>query len=198
MTRISQLKRASSFSFALALVGFCVVSLSLSIWLTKDTSWVQWHLSRLGEGPELSAAVFNMSLMIAALILAMFGIRVTDEIRQRYPNESIVISKMLFIGIAIAWAGVGGFPFDRFPLTHNFFGYLQTLLVSIIMLRLKHLHKGFSQRTHAIGLMAVILTIGLLILHHLVHTPTLVVVELTGQIFIFVWLISMTFDLRSR
>lgn len=198
MARISRLKQASSFSFALALVGFCVVGLSLSMWLTKDTSWVQFHLSRLGEGHELSAAIFNTSLMIAALILAMFGVRVTDEIRQRYPQESIMVSRALFIGAAVAWAGVGGFPFDQFPLTHNFFGYLQTLLMSIIMLRLKHLHKGFSQRTHAIGLMAVIMTIGLLILFHLIHMPSLVVVELTGQIFLFIWLLSMTTDLRSR
>ncbi len=194
---IASVKKASSFSLTLALIGIGVVGLSLSMWLTKDTRWMQWHLSRLGEGNEFSSAIFNYSLILAAMVLAALAIRLTDEIRTRDPRRSVTFLRNMMLGAAAAWVGVAIFPFDRFPLIHNIFGYSQMLIICILMLTLKRLTTSFSARTHTIGLIAVLVSGALMTLHHLVHVPSLLLVELVGQVALFAWLISMTTDQRQ-
>lgn len=181
-----------------ALIGIAVTGLALSMVLTKDTHWVQWHLSRLGEGQQLAAAVFNFSLVAAAMILVLITMRITDEIHQCYPQQSIFILRAAFLLVAAGWIGVAAFPFDRFPTIHNVFGYGQMAVVCFLMLRLKHLSQGFSERTHAIGLAGVIVGCSLMAAYHLVHTPSLLIVELCGQIVFFAWLLSMTNDQRRQ
>lgn len=191
-------RRPSSFSLASTLVGVGVLGLALSITLTKDSRWVQWHLSRLGEGQELSAAVFNYTLMLAALILVLVAVRLSDEITQRDKNERVIYVRSMLLATAACWVGIGAFPYDRFPMLHNSFGYGQMALISVLMLTLKYTHKHFSERTHAIGLFGVIISGGLMACYHLVGVPGLVVVELCGQIILFLWLLSMTADLRTN
>lgn len=180
------------------LIGIAVTGLALSMALTKDTHWTQWHLSRLGEGQQFAAAIFNYSLIAAAMILVLITVRITDEIHQRHPKQSIFVLRTAFLLVAAGWVGVATFPFDRFPTIHNIFGYGQMAIVCFLMLRLKHLSRGFSDRTHAIGLAGAIAGGSLMAMFHLVHTPSLLVVELCGQIILFAWLLSMTRDQRLQ
>lgn len=190
-------RRPSSFSLAMTLVGVGVVGLALSMVLTSDTRWMQWHLSRLGEGNQLSAAIFNYTLMLAALILVLLATRLATEIQQRDPQEKARYVKNMLLATAVGWVGLGVFPFDRFQTIHHIFGYGQMLLICILMLTLKYTNRHFSQRTHGAGLFGVLIAGTLMACYHLLGVPTLLVVELCGQIVLFLWLLSMTADLRE-
>lgn len=50
----------SSFHMALLLVGIAVVGIGTSMLLTDDPRWLQWHLSRLGEGGHISSRGFSI------------------------------------------------------------------------------------------------------------------------------------------
>jgi hypothetical membrane protein len=191
MTRSTSL---SSFNLAWIFTGVTLTGLAISIALTTDPRWSHWHLSRLGEGGSLSASIFNFSLIIAAMILSWLGIKVANEIRDDRPHPGIFILRSLLLFIAFCWVGVASFPFDKAPIIHNIFGYAQFFAVGFVMLRLKWLCPRFSDRTYYIGYGAAMMTGLLMGLFHMTHFTTLLVVELIGQLFIYVWVLSMTAD----
>ena len=187
------MKKRTTTSYALSwtLIGVATLGIALSIQLTADTSWMTWHLSRLGEGRSLSASVFNFTFIFAALILAKLASRIMLETSA----EGAHTLRTLLFSVAVCWIGVGSFPFDQFPIIHNLFGYSQFLIMGFLMLRLRHICPGFSERTYTIGLGAAIMTGLLLALFHLTHFTTLLVVEIIGQIGIYAWLLSIAHDL---
>ena len=189
-----QNRSISSFNLAWLFTGITLTGLALSIALTTDSRWSHWHLSRLGEGNSLSASIFNFSLIIAAMILSWLGIKVANEVRGDRPHAGVFILRSLLLFIALCWVGVATFPFDRFPIIHNLFGYGQFLTVGYAMLGLKHLCPRFSDRTYFIGYGAALITGLLMAIFHLTHFTSLLVVELIGQLFIYIWVLSMTAD----
>ena len=175
-----------------------MTGLALSIRLTTDSRWVQWHLSRLGEGAGVAPHIFNFSLILAGIIVAWLGTRITDEVEDYRPHPGVVALRSLLLFVAICWAGVASFPFDTFPIVHNIFGYAQFFTIGFMMLWLKWLCPRFSDRTYYIGYGAAITTGLLMGLFHLTHFTTLLIVELIGQLFIYIWILSMTYDQRRN
>ena len=185
-------RTTSSYALTWTLIGVATLGIALSIQLTPDSSWMTWHLSRLGEGHSLAAAVFNFTFIFAALILAKLAARIMSETSAKGTNTL----RTLLFSVAICWIGVGTFPFDQFPVIHNLFGYSQFLIMGYLMLRLRHICPSFSERTYTIGLGVAITTGLLLALFHLTQFTTLLVVEIIGQLGIYAWLLSMANDLR--
>lgn len=189
-------RHLTSFTIVWILIGVTLTGLALSIHLTTDSRWVEWHLSRLGEGSSTAAAIFNFSLVLAAFIIAWLAGRITDEVDEHRPHPGVIKLRMLLLFTAFCWIGVASFPFDKFHLVHNIFGYAQFVAIGTMMLGLKRLCPRFSDRTYSIGYLAAITTGLLVALFHLTHFTTLLAVELLGQCFIYFWLLSMTYDQR--
>lgn len=188
----------SSLSLVWALIGIFVSGVALSMALTSDSRWMQWHLSRLGEGTGLPAAMFNFVLSVGAFMLVLVAIRMTDEIQYRRPQERVVTLRNVLILAAVCGLGLASFPFDRSHLIHWFFGYGQFFLLGYLMLRLKYISGAFSDRTHTLGLAGVVIVSLLMGLHHTIHVPSLLIVELVGQFVVFVWLLSMAEDQQQK
>lgn len=184
--------RVSSYVLTWGLIGVVTLGIALSIALTPDTRWMAWHLSRLGEGGSLAAAIFNFTFVFAALILVKLASRIMSEVSTPGAHRL----RTLFFCVAVCWLGVGSFPFDQFPIIHNIFGYGQFLLIGYMMLRLKRICHCFSDRTYTIGVGVAILSALLLALFHITHFTTLLVVEIIGQLGVYGWLLSMAGDLR--
>jgi len=185
--------RPSSYMLTWTLIGVVTLGISLSIALTHDTRWMEWHLSRLGEGESLAAAIFNFTFVMAAVILAALAARIMSEVS----TPGVHTLRSLLFGVAICWIGIGCFPFDHFPIIHNIFGYSQFLLMGYLLLRLRTICPCFSEHTYTIGFGVVIITSILLALFHLTHFTTLLIVEIIGQLGIYMWLLSMAADLRK-
>lgn len=164
------------------------------MFLTHDSRWTHWHLSRLGEGGSLSAAIFNFSLTMAGLLVALLGYKMAEEIRFFQPHRGAAHLQAIFVFVGVCWLGVASFPFDKFQLIHHIFGYAQFAAIGYAMLRLQHLCPRFSARTYGIGYLAALTTGILMALFHLTHFTTLLIVELTGQFFIYIWILSMASD----
>ena len=73
----------SSFQMTLLLVGIAVVGIGTSMLLTDDPRWLQWHLSRLGEGGHISSGIFNLTLCLVALLFVVIGERLYAKIGAR-------------------------------------------------------------------------------------------------------------------
>lgn len=191
---MSSKAKISSYNLAWIFIGVTLTGLALSIALTNDNSWQQWHLSRLGEGRSLSSSIFNFSLIIAAMILSWLGIKVANEIQLQRPHTGAYTLRSLLLFAAFCWVGVALFPFDRFPIIHNIFGYTQFFAIGYAMLALKKFCPRFSNRTYNVGYGAALVTGLLMGMFLMTGFATLLIVELIGQIFIYIWIISMTAD----
>ncbi|MDR0397932.1 MAG: hypothetical protein LBH36_01995 [Candidatus Nomurabacteria bacterium] len=194
--------RLSSYKLTYVLIAVMACGLVLSMFLTEDPRWMEWHLSRLGEGMALSSAIFNFSITIGALLLAIIAMLIADDIcaasKTKQAERGARILRDILLIVAVCWLGVGCFPFDRFPIIHNCFGYGEFFLLGGAMLALHSLYSGFSKRTYSLGIAAVLVTGVLMILFHLVQFTTLLAVELIGQLFTSAWLLLVTYDTSKR
>lgn len=132
--------------------------IGLSIVFTTDQRWLDWHLSKLGEGGQLAAIVFNTGAVLSGLVMAAFAHKLVGDIRalkvaKPIKNRAEVLLQTGFRVIAVCMMGIGLFPFDRFPVIHNFFGYGTTLmfasLVILVPLVLPVVTLRFQQVTYA-------------------------------------------------
>ena len=143
-----------SFRYAVALVGVAISGLALSIYLTTDSRWMQSHLSRLGEGGHLSSAIFNFTMGLVAVLLAVTATRLTDELERshRHPRQRYI--HVLFLVAAVMCTGVACFPFDTYPSIHNVFGHLSALALVLCMIGLSWLYPYFPRRVYYLGVLS--------------------------------------------
>lgn len=189
----------TSHGLTWALIGVCMSGISLSMVLTSDPRWINWHLSRLGEGGHVSSAIFNCTLIVGAVVFVLLARKIAQEVEDRWNDERAARLLRIFFTIsAISWIGVASFPFDRFPVVHNIFGYSQFFAACIIMVLLKQICPTFSRRTIQFGYTAFALTFVLMMVFHVTHAVSLLLVEIVGEFAMFGWLLSMTTDLNAR
>ena len=184
----------SSFLCSLLLMIVGMSGTGVSMLLTADRRWMEWHLSRLGEGGHVSSLIFNLTVILCAVCLTAIGSQLHAEFRQVKEKRAANVLRAVMYLTAFCWIGVALFPFDRFPVTHNIFGYSVFFLLGGLILALPLLTKRISRRTHAIGLDGVVIGNTMMILFHLTHFTTLLVVELVGQVFFLAWLLSLTHE----
>lgn len=176
------------------LVFIAIVGMGASIALTTDPYWVNWHMSRLGEGRSFASVIFNSSLILGAIVLVLLSDKIRHEHRLAGEMRGMDKFSALIVCVAVGWIGVALFPFDQYPVVHNVFGYGMFTAACILMLGLVKISPHFSRRTYAIGTAAVLVTSILMALHHLVGLTSLLVVEFIGEAMLFAWLFSVAAD----
>jgi len=176
------------------LVFIAIAGMGTSIALTTDSYWVNWHMSRLGEGHTTASMIFNFSLILGATILLMLAEKIRHEHWLAGKTTGMRQFSALIICVAVGWIGVALFPFDDHPVVHNVFGYGMFVAACILMLGLVKISPHFSRRTYAIGAAAVLVTGIMMALHHLIGLTSLLVVELVGEAMLFTWLFSVAVD----
>lgn len=176
------------------LVFIAIAGMGASIALTTDSYWVNWHMSRLGEGHSTASMIFNASLIAGAILLLLVSEKIRHEHWLAGKTTGMGTFSALVSCVAMGWVGVALFPFDDFPVIHNIFGYGMFVSACILMLGLTKISPHFSRRTYAIGTAAVLVTGIMMALHHLVGLTSLLVVELIGEAMLFAWLFSVASD----
>jgi len=132
---------------SMLLVLFISITVLTSMATASDPLWWEYHFSLLGTLGDKSASLFNISLIIAGLLVTTFSLYLQRDIRAlfdagvlRYRWSARTIST-LFIVMGLMLAGVGAFPLNVNATMHNIcaagmsvaFGLL--LLASPLVLR---------------------------------------------------------------
>ena len=182
--------RQSPVFYAVIVACLAFAGMSLSIAFTTDARWIEWHMSRLGEGRHLSSVIFNVSMILVAGTLVTYSWAMTRTLDK---SKARTFRGMIWV-MALALVGVALFPFDEYPVAHNMFGYCFFFATGILMLWSVAHVKQFSRRSARIALTAAIVTFALMALHHLYSFTTLLTVELIGELLLFAWLMSIALD----
>lgn len=183
-----------AMSLLLTLIGVAYSGMITSMLMTSDPRWMEWHLSRLGEGGHLSSYVFNIALLIVGALLMLFGKSLAQGFARQYPESKYRLLEFTTGWMGLCLIGVAVFPFDQFHVVHNLFGYGFFFGAGALMFGLHIWIPQVSKRTYQLGLVAAVLTTTLMVLHHLIRLTPLLTVELLGELFLFAWLMSVAIE----
>ena len=187
--------RLHCLNLAYLFFGIVLFGATLSGLLTTDSRWMNWHFSRLGEGGMLSSAIFNVALLLSAVIMFALGIALTDNIARVSNKAEINLDKTKkivsrsFAAITICLVGVATFPFDRFPVVHNIFGYSMLFIFLALCVMTPKMLPIFSRKFHIYGQSVIICTIICYVLFIIVGSITLLTVEFIIFTFLYGWLL---------
>ena len=165
--------------------------------LNNDKRWMSWHFSRLGEGGTFSAFIFNTALLFAAVMFFMFGKTLVDGIAQ---IKTLTIGEVqyakkrlgyLFRCITVCLVVVSFFPFDRFPVIHNIFGYSMLFIFIYLCIFISKVLPIFPKRYYNFGYSIIGVALICYILFLGFAAITLLQVETILFSLLYVWLILL-------
>jgi len=108
------LMRLSTVLAAFAIVGLVAAMLS-----APDPHWWMLHLSALGMSNSISSLTFNITLILAGLIMAAISRYATAGAAGAGPRRARLRVRVCLILIGVLLAGVGLFPLDVSQILHN-------------------------------------------------------------------------------
>lgn len=196
-------RRISSEPILYLIAAIMAVGGLLSAAMTADPRWMQWHLSRLGEGGHVSAVVFNLSCALSSLLMGEFARRIVNDLAIITMPRATLEAARRIVGVglglvAVCMMGIAVFPFDHYPVVHNIFGYGMTLVYVVIITQLPTLLPVFTRVFMAFTYAFVALMVVLFGVYFATGgtRPHLIYIEITGLLFFFVWVIMLVRSIR--
>lgn len=171
--------------------------------LTTDPRWMNWHFSRLGEGGTIASMVFNATLLISAIFMFALGMTLRNNISNIADtpgintNRARTIISRAFGAVAICLIGVAIFPFDRFPVIHNIFGYSMLFIFLALCVAMPKVLPIFSRQFHNYSRLVILCAVMSYTLFIAAKFITLLNVELVIFIFLYVWLLLFIDGIRK-
>ena len=193
-----KLRRPSSGLTAYIIVSLLILGGVVSAILTTDSRWMEWHLSRLGEGGQLGAYVFNFTVGFCALLIGVFARSITNDVRELdiATDKKRLVGRLLQMAlgvVSVGMIGVAAFPFDRFPLIHNFFGYGTTITFVVLIAVLPKLLPVFTRKFSVLTYIFIVI-LGILFGIYFATNQRgipLIYIELLAVVYFFAWIIAL-------
>ena len=176
---------------------FTIVMISgiiLSMLTNSNPKWWEVNFSYLGWGNGISSISFNLTLILAGLLLIALSTQFTNDLRRSKhifdkKDVNLNILSLMFIVLGIDMSSLGLFPYDRAPRLHDILGYSMIIIFGIIVISLRFIFpkidKTFLTNSYVIlGLIAFCY-----FLFSIVGYLSLTAFELIGFITTFGWLL---------
>jgi len=175
---------------SLVLAVFLVVGAFAAMLASSDVHWWQDNLSALGMSTNSASLAFNVTLIIAGVMVttisryATAGLPAEDPVDRR--GRVIVRGGLILMGVFLACVGV--FPVDEFFLVHNTVATGMVVVFAVVVVGLPWFLPTIPRVFVAFG-WAYVLVIILLGAFFAVGYYNLTAVELIAAVLIFSWII---------
>ncbi len=175
---------------SLVLAVFLVVGAFASMLASSDPHWWRDNLSALGMSTNSASLAFNVTLIIAGVMVttisryATAGLPASDPIDRR--GRFIVRGGLILLGVFLACVGV--FPVDEFFLVHNTVATGMTVVFAVVVVGLPWFLRSIPRVFVVFGWVYV-LVILLLAVFFAIGYYNLTAVELIAAVLIFSWII---------
>lgn len=177
-------------TLSLVLAVFLVIGAFASMLASSDPHWWRDNLSALGMSSNSASYAFNITLIIAGVMVttisryATAGLPATDPVDRR--GRTIVRTGLILIGIFLACVGI--FPVDEFFAVHNTVATGMAVAFAVIVVGLPWLLRTIPRVFVLLG-WAYVLVIVLLAVFFATGYYNLTAVELIAAVLIFSWII---------
>jgi hypothetical protein len=183
--------------------GILSIGSIISGYFDPDKRWIEWHFSRLGEGGTFSSIIFNVTLIISAIIIYLIGIELANgilnirnisEVAQNRAKNIVSNGLKVVAGCLVL---VSIFPFDRFPVIHNIFGYSMLFIFLCICISIVNILPIFSKKFLIYSYMITLICVICYTLYLGLKTFSLLTVELITFVLVFIWLLLFINDISG-
>lgn len=175
---------------SLVLALFLVVGGLASMLSSSDPHWWKKNLSALGMTDDVSALAFNVTLIIAGVIVTTIAHYATATIPVRTPAElkgrNRVRFALIVIGVCLACVGI--FPVDRFFVLHNTVATGMTVVYTAMVIGIRWLIPTMPRVFILLGYVFVGVIVVLAVFFAIGYY-NLTEVELVAAVLIFGWII---------
>lgn len=179
------------------LVIFISVTTLTSMATASDPLWWEYHFSLLGTLGDTSANLFNISLIIAGLLVTTFSLYLARDMRAlvelgvlRYRWSPRVISTA-FVVMGFMLAGVGLFPLQVSMLLHNICAAGMAVAFFFLLLGCPFILRGMPWTFFAVTGLFFVAMVGSVILFAVTGYFNLTFFELVVFIIIFGWIATL-------
>ncbi|MHC9046516.1 DUF998 domain-containing protein [Microbacterium saperdae] len=175
---------------SLVLMVFLVVGVFASMLSATDPEWWKKNLSTLGISDDISALTFNITVIIAGLLVTTIahfgtaGIPVRTDRERR--GRAIVRGELLLLGVLLACVGL--FPVDQHFAIHNSVASgMAVLFVALII----GLRRNLPTAPRVFVMLGYVMVLCIVVIAVLFATGyyNLTAVELIAFLIIFTWLV---------
>jgi hypothetical protein len=175
---------------SVVLVVFLVVGAFTSMLSATDPLWWKKNLSSLGISDDISALAFNLTLIIAGVIVTTIAHYATATIPVANPAElrgrNFVRGALVLIGVLLACVGI--FPMDKFLAAHNVAASGMAAIFVVMVIGLRRFVPAMPRVFILLGYVFVGVIV-VLAVFFVTGYYNLTAVELVAFLLIFSWLI---------
>lgn len=172
---------------ATVLAVFLVFGVLASMLTASDPLWWKDNLSALGMTNDLSAKTFNLTLIVAGILVTTLARYATSGIPTTHPRGvTAVRTCLIIVGIFLGLVGV--FPVDQFFAIHTGVASGMVVAFGVVVFALRRWIPGVSRTFLLLGYVFVLVIVVLAVLFA-VGYYTLTAVELVAGVLVFTWII---------
>lgn len=172
---------------AIVLATFLVFGVVASMLAASDPHWWQTNLSALGMTDDFSALAFNLTLIVAGIIVTTLARYSTHRIPTDHP-KGITRVRVCLVIVGLFLGLVGVFPVDQFFALHTGVASGMAVAFALLVFSLRRWVPGIPNTFHLMGY-AFVAVIVLLAVFFFIGYYTLTAVELVAGVLIFAWII---------
>ncbi|MGH3689309.1 MAG: DUF998 domain-containing protein [Microbacterium sp.] len=172
---------------ATVLAVFLVLGILASMLTASDPQWWKENLSALGMTDDLSARAFNLTLIVAGILVTTLARYATKGIPTTHPRGGFAVRTCLII-VGIFLGLVGVFPVDEHFALHTGVASGMVVAYSVLVAAIRTWVPGVSRTFMLLGYVFVVLIL-VLGVFFAVGYYTLTAVELVAGTVVFTWII---------
>jgi hypothetical membrane protein len=172
---------------ATVLAVFLVLGILASMLTASDPQWWKENLSALGMTDDLSARAFNLTLIVAGILVTTLARYATKAIPTTHPRGvSSVRTCLIIVGIFLGMVGV--FPVDEHFALHTGVASGMVVAFTVLVIAVRWWVPGVSRTFLLLGYVFTLLIV-VLSVFFAVGYYTLTAVELVAGTVVFTWII---------
>ncbi len=172
---------------ATVLAVFLVLGILASMLTASDPQWWQENLSALGMTDDLSARAFNLTLIVAGILVTTLARYATRGIPATHPRGvTSVRTCLIIVGLFLGMVGV--FPVDEHFALHTAVASGMVVAFAVLVVAMRWWVPGVSRTFLLLGYVFTLLIVALAVFFA-VGYYTLTAVELVAGTVVFTWII---------
>jgi hypothetical membrane protein len=172
---------------AVLLAVFLAEGVIASMLTSSDPDWWKNNLSALGMTDDISALAFNLTIIIAGVLVTTLARYATKGIPTPNPHGvARATASLVVVGVFLTCVGL--FPVDQFFALHTGVASGMVVAYGVLAIRLPHWIPGMPRAFVLLGWLFLAVTLVLAVLFF-VGYYTLTAVELVAGILVFAWII---------
>jgi hypothetical membrane protein len=191
----------TAYRLAALLAVFLVTGILASMLTAQDPLWWQEHLSALGASSDISGVAFNVTLIVAGVVITTLAgyststLRATADTKPALHRVRWLEGDIVLLGVFLA--GVGLFPVDERFWIHTLFASGMAIVFGMLVFRIRKLVPSISATFGLLGWVFLAVIAAAAVLWFPVGYYNLTAVELIAASLIFSWLIVLIRNLAA-